>query len=45
MADPDVRVGHIHFVMARTGVDGLAGELLDREKFHGLRTDRFAPLF
>jgi hypothetical protein len=31
--------------MARTGTDGLAQELLDREKFHKLRTDRFAPLF
>ncbi len=45
MGDPDIRVGQIHFVMARTGVDGLADELLGREKFHGLRTDRFAPLF
>ncbi|QIV79667.1 hypothetical protein [Mycolicibacterium frederiksbergense] len=45
MGDPDVRVGQIHFVMARTGVEGLAVELLDRERFHGLRTDRFAPLF
>lgn len=45
MGDPDIRVGQIDFVMARTGVDGLADELLNREKFHGLRTDRFAPLF
>jgi hypothetical protein len=45
MGDPDVRVGQVDFVMARTGVDGLAEELLDRSKFHGLRTDRFAPLF
>ncbi|CAN5624596.1 hypothetical protein BH09ACT8_BH09ACT8_51100 [soil metagenome] len=45
MGDPDIRVGQIDFVMARTGVDGLADELLDREKFHRLRTDRFAPLF
>lgn len=43
--DPDVVVGRIDFVLARTGVDGLADELLDRERFHGLRTDRFAPLF
>lgn len=45
MGDPDIRVGQIDFVMARTGIKGLANELLDREKFHGLRTDRFAPLF
>lgn len=45
MGDPDIRVGEVHFVTARTGVDGLASELLEREKFHGLRTDRFAPLF
>lgn len=44
MGDPDIRVGQIDFVMARTGVEGLADDLLDRSKFHGLRTDRFAPL-
>lgn len=45
MGDPDVVVGQLHFVMARTGIEGLAQELLDREKFHHLRTDRFAALF
>lgn len=45
MGDPDVVVGQVHFVLARTGTDGLAQELLDREQFHNLRTDRFAPLF
>lgn len=43
--DPDVVVGQMHFVMARTGVEDLAQELLERETFHHLRTDRFAPLF
>jgi hypothetical protein len=45
VGDPDVVVGQSYFVMARTGVEGLAQELLGREEFHHLRTDRFAPLF
>lgn len=45
LGDPDVVVGQGYFVMARTGVEGLAQELLGREEFHHLRTDRFAPLF
>jgi hypothetical protein len=45
MGDPDVVVGQGDFVMARTGVEGLAQQLVDREEFHHLRTDRFAPLF
>ncbi|PJE03560.1 MAG: hypothetical protein CK429_32660 [Mycobacterium sp.] len=45
LGDPDVVVGRMHFVMVRIGVGGLAQALRDREQYHHLRTDRFAPLF